>query len=248
MSEQQVEIGEKQAALNAYIEKRKKSDPDVHHVVALRNMLARPYFLEGTDPDDLMARVFPDDSLPMAEHLLKIEEVRELIGKLKSAADEAYEDAKMHLHHIMGTKGPTLFAHMGKRFSMSSTAYVQARKELGGTGNPDLKDWLLREGMPDIAAGTINAATFKSGVNKWIAAHPIEATDGDRDLHGEELLEALGLVDVIVPETYNEDGDIDVPEHVLTAAEQLTRRISAHAQLNELARIEKVPTLSMTAV
>ena len=239
-------MGDKLVALNAMLEKRKKSDSDVHYVTALRNMLAKPYYID--DPDDLEARVYPDDALPMAEHLLQIAAVRELIGKLSSAADEALEEAKQHLHGIMSTKGPTGFTHLGKRFAMSSTAYVQARKELGGTGNPDLKQWLLDNEMPDIAAGAINAASFKSGVNKWIEAHPIEATDGDRDLHGEELLEALGLVDQIIPETYDEAGQVVTPERVLTAAEQLEHRKAEHERLNELARIEKVPTLSMTAV
>lgn len=239
-------MGDKMQGLNALLEKRKKTDPAVGFVGKLRDLLARPYYI--SDPDDLDARVFPDDALATAEHILHLRDLKDLFSQLSSTAGEAVEEAQVHLYEIMSTKGPTLFTHKGQRFALSSTTYAQARKELGGTENPELKALIAELGMTKIAAGAINATSLKSGVNKWMEQNPIEASkqvgDDMIDVHGDELIDALGLADM-TESTYDDAGNL-TGEVVVTAAEQLERRRAYHARLHELMLITSKPTISVT--
>ncbi len=150
------------------------------------------------------------------------------MSRLEEAVSEYTKEVELQLHTAMSTVGPVGFTtNSGFKFSMTSQNIVQADKDQGGTANPALKQWLVDNGMPDVAEGTINANTFKSSVNKWIEGHPIEAVkqvgDDNIILEGAELLEELGI-----------------------DQEELDKRIVEHERLLSMATVMSKPAISVT--
>lgn len=219
-------MGDKLQAMDAFLERMKKTDPTIAPVIRMLELLRPPYYIPDTDPIEY---VLPDDALPLAEEVLRLRDICDLISKLSGVATERKEEAEAKLYEVMATKGPTGFTHLNRRFAMTSTNYVKALPELGGTGNPELKQWLIDNEMPDVAAGTINANTFKSSVNTWMRDHPIEATkqvgDDQVILEGAELLEALGI-----------------------DQEEYAHRKAEHERLLSMTQITTEPKVSVTKV
>lgn len=218
-------MGDKLTALQGQLDRMKKDDPVVRTFDRAVKLLQPPYYIPGTDPVEY---VLPEGTLELAEEVIRLDAIKSLATALEKSTSEYVKEVKLKLHELMSTVGPTGFTtKSGFRFSMTSTNYVQALPELGGTGNPELKQWLKDNGMPDVAEGTINANTFKSSVNTWMRDNPIEATKQVGDDHvmlaGAELLEALGIDEA-----------------------ELARRQAEHDRINAMARITSEPAISVT--
>lgn len=239
-------MGDKQEAMDAFLGRMKKTDPTIAPVLRMIELLRPPYYIPDTDPVEY---VLPDEALPLSEEILRLRDVKDLVSKLSGVAGEKLDEAEDKLYDVMATKGPTGFTHLNRRFAMTSTNYVQADKEQGGTGNPELKQWLIDNGMPDVAAGTINANTFKSSVNTWMNDHPIEKTkqvgDDQVILEGAELIEALGITDAPIL-LLDENGEYQ--EVLWTAEQHYAERVAQHERLLSMAKITSEPKISVTKV
>jgi hypothetical protein len=237
-------VSEKLDGLVARLSQERGDDTLIHIVKRGVELTTPPYYIPDTDP---VQYVLPEDALPLAEEVLRLRRVKDFLGDLASAVKEYTSEVEIKLFEVMAEKGPTGFTHMGQTFAMSSNKQIQAIKELGGTGNPDLKQWLIDNGAPKVAEGTINANTLKSTISTWLKDHPIEATkqvgDDQVPLSGQELLDALGLSDRVELREDDEGNEISV---TVTAAEQLADRIARHETLLTMVKVHSEPTLSVT--
>lgn len=237
-------MGDKLDGLKVRLESERGDDKLVRIVKAGVELTTPPYYIPDTDP---VQYVLPEDSLPLAEEVLRLRRLKDFFGDLSSAVNEYTKEVEMALFECMATKGPTGFTHHGQTFAMSSTKQIQAIKELGGTGNPDLKQWLIDNGAPKVAEGTINATTLKSTLSTWLKDHPIEATkqvgDDHIPLSGDELIEALGLTDRV---EIREDDEGNAVEVHVTAQEQYEDRVERTNLLLTMVNVHSEPSLSVT--
>lgn len=224
-------MGAKLDGLKLKLDRMKKDDPAVRAFTRITELLSpehgpHPYTLN--DEFVLPPGQNKGQTLELGEEVIRLRGIKTLAAALEESVSQYVKEVELQLHHAMSTVGPVGFStKSGFKFSMTSQNIVQADKEQGGTGNPHLKQWLVDNGMPDVAAGTINANTFKSSVNKWMEANPIEAVkqvgDDNIILEGAELLEELGVTQ-----------------------EELDGRIAQHASLRSMATITSTPAISVT--
>lgn len=237
-------MGSKLSGLEAKLDAMKADTPPIRMFKRGVELLSpehseTPYYIPDTDPIEY---VLPTDTLELAEEVLRLRQYKQLASAYSDAVSEYVKEVELELHKAMSTKGPVGFTtKSGFRFAMTSQSQAKARPELGGTSNPALKQWLIDNDMPQIAAGSINATSLKSAVSRWMELYPIEAfvQEGDdmRELHGDELLQALHLEDTV-----------DAEGNTVTAQQQLEARIAEHERLEELMEIAKIPAISVTAV
>lgn len=196
-------------------------------------LLLPPYYI-GTDPDQADVnepdmRALPDDTQEHAREVLRLREYKAFAAAFSAAVDGYLKQVELELYEKMQKQGPRRFECDGMMFGPTHTNIVKARPELGGTGNPDLKQWFIDVDLPDIAAGTINANTMKSAVNEWMKNHPTTAVKAgehdDEELRGEELLSALGI-----------------------DQEELDERLELRGRLDGMLEIGQQPTLSVRKV
>lgn len=237
-------MSDKLDALEVRLTTERGDDPLVHIVKRAVGLLQPPYYIPDTDP---VQYVLPDEAIPLSEEVLRLRRVKDLIGDLASAVNEYVKEVEMALFNVMAEKGPTGFTHLNQTFAMSSTKQIQAIKELGGPANPDLKQWLIDNGAPKVAEGTINATTLKSTISTWLKDHPIEATKqvgADAvPLAGDELIAALGLSDRVELRQDDEGNEVQV---TVTAQEQYEDRVARHEALLSMVNVHSEPTLSVT--
>lgn len=218
-------MGDKLTGLKAQLERMKKDDPIVRMFVRGVELTTPPFYIPDTDPVEY---VLPTETLDIAEEVIRLRALDSMANKFAEAAKQYRKEVEQVLHEAMSSKGPTGFTtKSGWRFAMTSTSQIQAKAEEGGTGNPNLKQWLVDNGAPDVAEGTINANTLKSTLSTWLKDNPIEATkqvgDDQIPLGGEELLTALGI-----------------------SAEDFALRQAEHVRLVAMVNIAKEPAISVT--
>lgn len=206
---------------------------------------ATPYMIPDSDPVEwvLPPGTSKMHSFELAQELVRLDEIKSFSSAFDSAIGEYVKDVKLRLHASMLENGPARIDDYGYTFLMTTTSRAQADKEQGGTGNPELKKWLVDNGMPDVAEGTINANTLKSSISTWMTDHPIELTEPEGDemrmIEGQELLDKLGLEDR--PDPHD-------PERIWTQQEQYDARVAEHERLRSMVNISVDPNISMTAI
>lgn len=224
-------MGDKLTGLKATLERMKPGDPLVRVISKTVELLSpqhSPHPYQMPDGEYVLPPgTSKGHSLELGEEVIRLRAIKTMVTSLEAAVSEYVKEVELALHTSMAQNGPVGFTtQTGYKFSMTSQNIVMADKEQGGTANPELKKWLVDNGMPDVAAGTINANTFKSSVNKWIEANPIEAVkqvgDDNVILEGAELLEELGI----------DQGEFD-------------RRVAEHERLRSMATIQTKPAISV---
>lgn len=185
----------------------------------------------------LRSDVSTDDVFEAADELRLIEDVKDFVSDLKKAVDEQLDVRNKILYELMLEKELPSFDRKGKKFYLTKTVYVQARKELGGTSNPDLIEFLEEHEMGGIAKKNVNANSLRGAINTWMETNPLEVVEDGEILEGEELYKALGLEPI-------EDPDSG---HVVTPADQYAARQQDYERLHQLMRITEEPYVGVKA-
>jgi hypothetical protein len=134
-----------------------------------------------------------DGVFDAADELQSIRELKALLKVAVEAVNEQVDDRAVYLYDEMLATETQNFARKGQTFYLTVDRYVQAKKELGGTSNPDLVAWLEENELGELAKKNVNANSLRSAVNAWLEDHPVEAVIDGEELEGDELLEHLGL-------------------------------------------------------
>lgn len=194
-------MGAKLDGLRIKLSSMKKDDPAVRVFTRATEILSPEYapvayHMPGTDPVEW---VLPTDNLDLAEEIHRLREIKTFAAALSEAVNEYVAEVEMEMLEGMqnGTFPRRFESRRGVMFGPTNQAYFTPIKEQGGTSNPNLKQWLIDNKMPDVAEGSINYQTLQSAVGKWMDANPIEATreEGGEAIivEGAELLEELGI-------------------------------------------------------
>ncbi len=135
----------------------------------------------------------PANLFESADTLQHIRQAKDMLKAASEAVNERHEEVSQRLYNDMVEQGMQNFSRNGLSFYLTTERFVQANKELGGTSNPDLVEWLESNELGDIAKRNVNAQSLRSAVNEWLKDNPVEAVvDGD-ELDGDDLLTHLGL-------------------------------------------------------
>lgn len=132
------------------------------------------YVLAKQGENLLRHGVATEGALAAADELRHLEVVKEIAKGFGEALNEQIELRKDILHSQMLEEELPTFERRGKTYFLDHTTYVQARKELGGTENPDLIGWLETEDLGAIAKRNVNAATLRSAINEWRGEHDVD--------------------------------------------------------------------------
>lgn len=207
-------MGEKVAGFQALLKKVRMDDPLGYAASVVFDLLHVPE--EGTPG--------PDGMFQLADELLHLEGVKALAKLLDETVREVMEERNEALYQEMVREEMPRFSRKGKLFHLTKQTFVQAKKELGGTSNPDLVSWLEDNEMGGIAKKNVNANSLRAAVNEWVEKHPIVAhVDGD-ELEGAELLAHLGLDE-----------------------EAFDKRVAEHERLNDLVNFTEKPMVGLKA-
>lgn len=157
-----------------------------------------------------------------ADEVQHLKNLKPLMDRMSEALNEQLKLRIELLRGDMMEDDLQNFARNGQSFYLTSQSLVQAKKELGGTANPQLIEWLEEQDMGEIAKLNVHANTLTSNVNEWIKNHPIDAVVDGSPLEGDDLLEYLDLT-----------------------LEEFEERVAAYDRLNELVTITNLPTVGM---
>lgn len=157
-----------------------------------------------------------------ADEVQHLKNLKPLMERMTEALNEQLKLRIELLHGDMMEAEMQNFARKGQTFYLTSQKLVQAKKELGGTSNPDLIEWLDDTDHDEVAKMSVHANTLTSVVNKWIEDHPIEAVVDGSPLEGEQLLEHLDLT-----------------------LEQFEERLALYERLDALVTRTELPTVGM---
>lgn len=136
-----------------------------------------------------------DGVFDAADELQAIRELKAMLKLATEAVNEQVELRSEQLYDEMLATETQNFARRGFTFYLTVDRYVQARKELGGTSNPELVEWLEENELGELAKKNVNANSLRSAVNTWLEDNPVEAIVDGEELEGDELLEHLGLTE-----------------------------------------------------
>lgn len=185
----------------------------------------------------LRSDVATDDVFDAADELRHIEDVKDFVSMLSKALSEQLDIRNKILYDLMLEKELPNFDRRGKKFYLTKTVYVQARKELGGTENPQLIEWLREHQLGGIAKTNVNANSLRGAINTWMETNPLEVIEDGEILEGEELYKALGLEPI-----HDEDSD-----HVVSPEEQYEQRKLDYESLHALMKITEEPYVGVKA-
>jgi hypothetical protein len=143
--------------------------------------------------EEMRLDVQPDGVFDAADETRQIQSLKDILKTAAEAVQEQLDQRKAELYDEMLATETQSFSRKGQTYYLTVERYVQAKKELGGTSNPDLVEWLEENELGDIAKKNVNAQSLRSAVNTWLEDHPVEAVIDGEELEGEELLEHLGL-------------------------------------------------------